>query len=204
MDPGRAPLVIVQGEAHREVPPELAVFSVAVSATDRDRAALITRLTERAAAVSGILDAHAAAIERRETAGVQVHPGRRKHEYSGNIETSVVLHDFGDLGVLLAALAGLDLTSVAGPWWQLKPGNRAGSDVRKKAVEDALDRARDYAAAVGATIERIVEIADEEGGGMHRMMRSEAFDQAFDLTPQVQTVTARVRLKVVITDPVVS
>ncbi|BBH64685.1 hypothetical protein ACTI_13700 [Actinoplanes sp. OR16] len=204
MDPGRAPLVVVHGEAHREIPPELAAFSVGVSATDRDKGALITRITERASAVSAILDDHAGAIERRETTGVQVHPGRKKHEYFGNIETSVVVHDFSDLGVLLAALAGLDLTSVSGPWWQLKPGNRAGSDVRKKAVEDALDRARDYAAAVGATLERIVEIADEESGGMHRMMRADIADPAFDLTPQVQTVSARVRLKVVITDPVIS
>jgi uncharacterized protein YggE len=201
VDPGRGPLVVVHGEAYREIPPELAVFSVGVSATERDKAAVVTRLTRGAAAVSEILESHAASIERRETAGLQVHPGPKKRDFSGDITTTVTLHDFGDLGELLAALAGLDQTSISGPWWQLRPGNRADADVRREAVTDALARARDYAAAVGATLDRIVEIVDEEGGGgMHRMMRA-AQDESFDLTPQVQTVTARVQLKIAITDP---
>jgi uncharacterized protein YggE len=43
------PMVTVRGEALREVPPEQAVFSVTVSARDKNRETALTRLTQRSA-----------------------------------------------------------------------------------------------------------------------------------------------------------
>ncbi|WP_328462204.1 SIMPL domain-containing protein [Actinoplanes sp. NBC_00393] len=209
------PIVTVHGEAHREVPPEQAVFSLTVSTVDRDKAALVARITQRAAEVGAVLDRFGAAVERRETTGVQVSPeynrrGKRTETYSGSITTTVTVTDFDRLGELLAELAVGELTSISGPWWQLRPGSRADADVRGEAVTDALDRARVYAAAVGAELDRIIEIADAESGGMHPMTRSfkggaEMADEAaaFELHPQQQTVEARVLLRVSITEPTV-
>ncbi|MFC7527852.1 SIMPL domain-containing protein [Actinoplanes sp. GCM10030250] len=212
------PIVVVHGEAHREVPPEQAVFSVVVSAADRDRAVVLSRLSQRAAEIGTILDRYGPAIERRETAGVQVYPefkrgGERVTSYAGSVATTVTATDFAALGMLLADIAARESASVSGPWWQLRRGSRAGADVRREAVADALDRAREYAAAVGSEIDRIVEIADAEAGGAHPMMRgafgafgaAEAADAAtgFDLFPQQQTVEARVLLRVTITEPTV-
>ena len=201
-----ATVVTVTGEASEEVPPEQAVFSVVVSAADRDRSELLSRLTRQAAVVDAVLDRAGPAVERRETAGVQVHQEGRKKSYRGSIDTTVTVTDFGVLGGLLADLAAQDLVAVAGPWWQLRPGNRADADVRREAVADALRRARDYAAAVGATPARILEISEAEGHGSHRMMmRAGAADMAepaeFDLLPQQQTVQARVLLRVAVTEP---
>ncbi len=50
------PMVVVRGEAVREVPPELAMLSVTVSARDADRQTTLTRLTERAAELRRHLD----------------------------------------------------------------------------------------------------------------------------------------------------
>ncbi|MEU8229381.1 SIMPL domain-containing protein [Actinoplanes sp. NPDC048967] len=207
------PMIVVRGEATREVPPELAIFSVTVSARDKDRQTALTRLTERAAELRSHLDDFPDAIERRETSGVQVHPelkrgGERISAYTGSVTTTVTVTDFTVLGELLLRLADRDQTSLSGPWWQLRPGSRAGAEVRRAAIADALGRAREYAEAVGAQVDRLVEIADENaGGGGQPMMRMAAFggapeaDLALEVDPQVQTVLASVLVRVTITEP---
>jgi uncharacterized protein YggE len=208
------PMIVVRGEATREVPPELAVLSVTVAARDKDRQTALTRLTERAAELRTHLDDFAEAIERRETTGVQVHPelkrggSERIAAYAGSVTTTVTVTDFSVLGELLLRLADRDQTTVSGPWWQLRPGSRAGADVRRAAITDALGRAREYAEAVGAQVDRLVEIADENtGGGAQPMMRMAAFDGApeadleLDVDPQQQTVHASVLVRVTTTEP---
>jgi uncharacterized protein YggE len=207
------PMIVVRGEATREVPPELAIFSVTVSARDKDRQTALTRITERAAELRTHLDDFPEAIERRETSGVQVHPelkrgGERISAYTGSVTTTVTVTDFTVLGELLLRLADRDQTSLSGPWWQLRPGSRAGAEVRRAAIADALGRAREYAEAVGAQVDRLVEIADENaGGGGQPMMRMAAFggapeaDLALEVDPQVQTVHASVLVRVTITEP---
>jgi uncharacterized protein len=210
------PMVVVRGEALREVPPEQAVFSVTVAARDKDRQVVLTRLTERAAELRSALDDYPDAIERRETGGVQVRPELKRGSekvtaYTGSVSTTVTVTDFSVLGELLLRLANLERASVLGPWWQLRPGSRAGADVRRAAIEDALGRAREYADAVGARVDRLVEILDEgTGGGGRPMMRmalsassaGEA-DLDLDLDPQQQTVQASVVVRVAITEPTV-
>src|SRR4051812_230315 len=166
----QAPVVVVRGEATREVPPEQAVLSVIVSARDRDRDTVTTRLSERSAAVREVLDAFAEAIEKRETSYVHVYPDlKRRSEhavaYVASASTSVTVTDFAALADLLLRLVALEQVSVSGPWWRLRPGSKAGAEVRSDAIADALLRANEYAAAVGARVQRLVEIADESRGG---------------------------------------
>lgn len=207
-------MIVARGEASREVPPELAVFSVTVSARDKDRQTTLTRLTERAAQLRSALDDYPEAIERRETSGVQVRPelkrgGERVSAYAGSVTTTVTVTDFAALGELLLRLANQDQTAVSGPWWQLRPGSRAGAEVRRAAIADALGRAREYAEAVGAEVDRLVEILDDGagGGGAQPMMRMAAFrgapeaDLELDIDPQQQTVQAAVIVRVTITEP---
>ena len=206
------PLISVRGEAVREVPPELALISVTVSARDKDRQTTLTRLIERAADLRTTLDDHPDAIERRETGSVQVYPelkrGERVSAYTGRVITMVTVTDFAVLGDLLLRLGNLEQTAVAGPWWQLRPGSRAGAEVRREAITDALNRAREYADAVGARVERLIEIVDEGAGDAHPVMRVAALskggpemDLALDIDPQQQTVQAAVIVRVAITEP---
>lgn len=205
------PTVVVRGEAIREVPPELAVISVTVSARDKDRQTTLTRLTERAAELRTALDGHAEAIERRETGSVQIYPemkGARERviAYHGSVSTSVTVTDFAVLGELLLRLGSLEQTQVGGPWWQLRKGSRAGADVRREAIEDALQRAKEYAEAVGSHVHRLIEIADDgsSGGppGLFRAYKAEAADSVeLELDPPLQTVQAGVTVRVAITAP---
>jgi uncharacterized protein YggE len=205
------PVVVVRGEATREVPPELASFTVHVSARDKDRQTTLTRLTARADKIRSVLDAYPDAIERRETSGVHIRPelkrgSERVSGYAGTVSTTVTVTDFEILGELLLRLAGEDQTSVDGPWWQLRPGSRAGADVRKDAVADALTRAREYAEAVGARVEGLAEIRDD-GAGFAPMMARAAFLSSMDgepqleIDPQPQTVSAGVVVTVRISEP---
>ncbi|GAA0541578.1 hypothetical protein GCM10010172_23680 [Paractinoplanes ferrugineus] len=205
------PTIVVRGESISEVPPEQAVFSVTVTARGRDKDTVLTQLTERAAVLRAALDGYGEAIERRETGGVHVFPEFKRGTdrpagWTGNVDTTVTVTDFTALGEMLPRLAGLDQVAIAGPWWQLRPGSTASSEVRRAAIADALDRAREYAAAVGSTIDRLVEISDEigGGGGFHSKAARAAMaaDTAgLELDPQVQTVQASVIVRVTITDP---
>jgi uncharacterized protein YggE len=209
------PTVVVRGEAVREVPPELATFAVTVSARDKDRQAALTRLAERAASIRTLLDGAGAAIERRETGGVHLSPevkrtGERVIAYSGSVTTTVTVTDFTVLGELMLRLGDQDQTSVAGPWWALRPGSVAGADVRRAAIADALDRAREYADAVGSALDRLLEIADDggNGGGARPMMRAayamksaDAEPLELDVDPQPQVVQASVQVRFAITEP---
>nr|WP_221375666.1 SIMPL domain-containing protein [Actinoplanes polyasparticus] len=206
------PTIVVRGEAFREVPPEQAVVSVTLSARDRDRETVVSRLLERSNELHALLAGAGDAIERRETGGVRVFPelkrgSERVVAYTGSVGTTVTVTDFEPLGQLLLRLAALEHAAVAGPWWQLRPGSRAGADVRREAIADALSRAREYAAAVGAGIDKLVEIADDGTSGGGPMMRAMAFDAGapesagFEIDPQPQTVQASVTVRVTITQP---
>ncbi|GID25373.1 SIMPL domain-containing protein [Paractinoplanes brasiliensis] len=206
------PMIVVRGEAFREVPPEQALLTVTLSARDREREAVVSRLLERSGELHELLAEAGDAIERRETGGVRVLPelkrgSERVVAYTGSIVTTVTLTDFEPLGQLLLRLARLEHAAVSGPWWQLRQGSRAGAEVRAEAITDALARAREYAAAVGARVDRLVEIADEGAGGGQPMMRMAAFDAGgaesagFDVDPQPQTVSASVTVRVTITEP---
>src|SRR5690242_6084901 len=108
-----APVVAVRGEVFREVDPEIASFSVTVTARDRDRQEALRRLASRVDDLRGVLDGYADAIEKRETSGLFVHPenkktGEKVTGYSGSVTTTVTVADFTALGEMMLRLADRD------------------------------------------------------------------------------------------------
>lgn len=211
-----APIVAVRGEVFREFPPEVARFSVTVASRQADRRDTLVRLAERADAVRELLDGYAAAIERRETGDLLVRPERqgpreRVVAYHGSFTTTVTVTDFTVLGELMLRLADQDQSSVAGPWWGLRPGSPVHREARRDAIAEALARAREYAGALGARVTALVELADAEVAqqplSMARM--SYGFDAAgagdappqLDFDPQLQTVHASVQARFTISEP---
>src|SRR4051794_9708316 len=199
-----SPIVSVRGEALIEVAPDLARFAVTVSARGKDRPGVINRLAERSAAVRTLVDEYGEAIERRETGAFHLSPelkrsGERVVAYTGSVGTTVTVTDFTVLGELMVRLADLEQAAVAGPWWELRPASPVAGGARRAAITDALDRAREYAAVVGARIDRLLEITDEGGGDrpMFRAVAAGPFEDApsLDLDPHVQTVRAAVHLR---------
>ncbi|MEV4271700.1 SIMPL domain-containing protein [Micromonospora aurantiaca (nom. illeg.)] len=209
-----APVVVVRGEAYREVAPELARFTVTAVARDRDRETTLTRLAERAAAVRALLDAAGPVVERRETGQVHVWPvtkraGERVVAYQGSVSTTVTTTDFTALGDLMLRLADQEQVEVAGPVWSLRPDSPAYREARQAAIADALVRAREYAEALGAQVIALRELSDTGmSAGPPMMMVGAAYSRSgepereLELDPAPQPVQAAVEARFTISEPV--
>ncbi|MFD8206383.1 SIMPL domain-containing protein [Streptomyces sp. NPDC059695] len=207
-----APQVTVRGEGRLEIEPEFARIWVTASARGTDRAETLADLTRRNARVLDLVKALGDAVEKVETGSFSLSPeltrkgrGERVHAYTGRVRVAAELADFTALGELVTRLADLEMTSVDGPWWELRPSSPAYAEARRLAVEEAVQRARAYAAALGTSLASLLELSD---AGLDRgpMPRRATFGTAavafsaegageappLDLEPQRQTVTAEV------------
>ncbi|MGP2437700.1 SIMPL domain-containing protein [Streptomyces sp. JW3] len=207
------PLISVTGEARLDVEPELARIGVTVGARGRDRRTALDDLTRRNTTALDLLKSYGDAVEHLETGAFSLTPeltrhgrGERVRTYHGTVHLTAELTDFTALGELTTRLADLDLTRVDGPRWALRPDSPAHRRAREQAVREAVQRAREYADALGTTLDALVELADhgtEEirsaafgPGRMRRLSMAAAAEEEpaapLDLEPQRQHVHAAV------------
>jgi uncharacterized protein YggE len=132
--------------------------------------------------------------------------------YTGTVTTTVTVVDFTVLGELMLRLADEEQTGVAGPWWSLRPASPVYAQARRAAIDEAVGRAREYAAALGARVAGLVELSDAglsrppEPVAAGRMLRfggapGGAAAPELDLEPARQTVYAQVEARFTITEP---
>jgi uncharacterized protein YggE len=162
-----APRIAVRGQAHLEVDPEIARIGITVTARGKDRRSALDDLTRRNAHVLDLVKSYGQAVEHLDTGAFSITPeltrhgrGERIRTYHGTVHLTAELTDFTALGELTTRLADLDLTRVDGPWWALRPDSPAHRQARQQAVREAVQRAREYAEALGTTLASLVEIAD--------------------------------------------
>jgi uncharacterized protein YggE len=218
-----APRIAVRGEARLEVDPEIARLTVTVASRGKDRRAALDDLTRRNTTALDLIKSYGQAVEKLETGSFSITPqlkehgrGERIHAYHGRVHITAELTDFTALGELTTRLADLDLTRVDGPWWALRPNSPAHRQARQQAVREAVQRAREYAEALGTTLAALVELADigaentppaypaAPGGARMRSMRGAAEDTAaapLDLEPQRQRVYAQVNARFTMAPP---
>ncbi|MET7380025.1 SIMPL domain-containing protein [Streptomyces sp. NPDC005526] len=217
------PRIAVRGEAHLEADPDLARIGITVSARGKDRRSTLEDLTRRNTQVLDLLKSYGPAVERIETGHLTLTPelaqrgrGERVRTHHGLVHLTAELTDFTALGELTTRLADLELTRVDGPWWALHPDSPVHRDARRQAVREALQRARDYAEALGATLAALVELADTGAENPEplpraatRMRSMAAYAGAgedtpappLDLEPQKQHVHATVNARFTMTPP---
>ncbi|MFF3330714.1 SIMPL domain-containing protein [Streptomyces sp. NPDC002888] len=218
-----APRIAVRGEAHLEVDPEIARISITVAARGRDRRTALEDLTRRNTTVLDLVKTYGNAVERLETGAFSITPelakrGRGEHirTYHGSVHITAELTDFTALGELTTRLADLELTRVTGPWWHLRPDSPAHRKARQQAVREAVQRAREYAEALGTSLAALVELADigaeaprpaypAAPGGRMRSMSAAATEDTpaapLDLEPQRQRVQAAINARFTMTPP---
>ncbi|KOU74692.1 periplasmic immunogenic protein [Streptomyces sp. MMG1533] len=220
-----APRIAVRGEARLEVDPEIARIGVTVASRGKDRRAALDDLTRRNTAALDLIKTYGDAVERLETGSFSITPqlkehgrGERIHAYHGRVHITAELTDFTALGELTTRLADLDLTRVDGPWWALRPDSPAHRKARQQAVREAVQRAREYAEALGTTLAALVELADigaenapppypAAPGSRMRSASYAAEDTAaapLDLEPQRQRVQAQVNARFTMAPPQLS
>jgi uncharacterized protein YggE len=217
---GAAPTVAVRGSWTAEVPPELARVRITVGARHGDRAQALRDLTGRVAEVRAALEGYGAAVESVESGPLWVRPqfkdGRPRERVTGylaGVQLTAAVVDFPVLGDLLLRLADRGMVSLAGPFWELRPGSDAYRRARTEAVRDARRRAEEYAEAAGARLTGLVQIADvglsaPEGSpaAPAAMFRTAAHDTVadeigFEVEPVPQTVSATVEVRFIATQP---
>ncbi len=216
------PRVAVRGEARIEVDPEIARIGITVSARGTDRRTALEDLTRRNNAALDLIKSYGDPVEKLETGAFSITPELTRHgraerirAYHGRVHITAELSDFTTLGELTTRLADLELTQIDGPWWALRPTSPAHGQARRQAVLEAVQRAREYAEALGASLAALVELADlgaenaapftaAPGAGMRTMAFSATEDAGpppLDLEPQRQTVYAQVNARFTMTPP---
>ncbi|MCI3270451.1 SIMPL domain-containing protein [Streptomyces cylindrosporus] len=217
-----APRIAVRGEARLEVDPEIARIGITVASRGKDRRAALDDLTRRNTTALDLVKSYGDVVERLETGAFSISPelkdkgrGERVHAYHGRVHITAELTDFTTLGELTTRLADLDLTRVDGPWWALRPDSPAHRQARQQAVKEAVQRAREYAEALGTSLAALVELADIGAENAQPYppapgrMRSMAYGGAaedtaaapLDLEPQRQHVYAAVNARFTMAPP---
>jgi uncharacterized protein YggE len=203
------PLVSVRGEAILSCEPEVAKVSVTVNARAKDRPQALSLLARRRDEVTSLLGQAGAAVERTEDGSAHVRPdfkdGKGKEQVIGYVASSqsdLTINDFAVLSDIVTSLAKLEMTTVDGPTWHLRPGSPQHRKARVLAAQDALSRAREYAEAFGTTVVELLELADrgmlsEQSSSLSaraasRMSGHRSWDEddgaSFDFQPVTQDV----------------
>lgn len=205
-----APQVVVRGEAVLRVPPEVADLTVTVRCRARDRERALETCAVRAREVAAVLAAAGDDVEAQETTNVSVHLEHDEHGATApvaTVGTRVTVPRPDAAGDLVVALGRLDDVDVWGPAWRLRPDSPVPEQARLAAVQDAVRRARQYAAAFGAELLELVEVADtgigglQVAGGAAAMARFESSAPALDLAPAPQEVHGSVEVRFTMSAP---
>jgi uncharacterized protein YggE len=196
-----APTVTVRGEAQVEGPPELATVSAVLHTSGASAAEVTRALADLGQQLDRALPD--LVFDSVRTDPLSVAPvfdrrsGVRVTGYAGRSATRLTLADFSGLADLLVALSALPGVQLDGPWWSLRHASPLEQQARLAAVRAAVARARDYAAALGATLGDLLELSDTDGGMAGVVPRAFAMAAGagapeLDLEPQPQTVNAAV------------
>jgi uncharacterized protein YggE len=172
-------LLSVRGEARQMVSPDYATVAAAIQATRgskaeavRAAAAGLDSLTADLAAQGGVaLDAgtgqrpltwSAQSATTHEEYAYDSQTGH--HQPTGRVTAAVAVmiavRAFGLLDTLGAVLAAHEAVSVHQVTWHVDWDNPAWQDVRAAAIQAAIRKGRDYAAALGGSLRSVQHIAD--------------------------------------------
>jgi uncharacterized protein YggE len=172
-------LLSVRGEARLMVPPDYALVAVTVSSSQGSKAEAV-----RAAAAG--LDGLVADLVARGGVALDAGTGRRpltwsaqsvatfaEHAENGEtgqygptgrvtaaVDVTIAVRDFGLLEALGAVLAVRETVTVHQVTWHTDWDNSAWPGVRAAAVQAAIAKGRDYAAALGVAVRAVEHIAD--------------------------------------------
>ncbi|MBO0822268.1 MAG: SIMPL domain-containing protein [Actinobacteria bacterium] len=172
-------LLSVRGEARQTVPPDYAVLSATLAVTRDSKAqalsasaAALDRVTAGLAALGGVTLGPDTGRQPLTWSGrsAGTHPEHRHNPETGQreptgqvratVSIAITVRDFGLLDRVGASLAAHEDLSVHAVSWDVDWDNPAWPQVRAAAIQAAIGKGRDYAAALGGSLRSVEHIAD--------------------------------------------
>ena len=200
------PSITVDGEAQREVAPDLATVTLGV-VTDRATASQASADNAQAAAAvvataraAGLGDAYirttgiglAAVTDGRDSSKIKT--------FRASNQVSLRMRDLGKVGPLVGQLAAQGANDIDGIAFSVENPQPILDDLRGDATRDASRKAEIYAKAAGVKLGRILRIAPDAAGLPVPMPRAYKLRMAADApAPPVEAGTEALRAHVQVT-----
>ncbi|AZO51498.1 MAG: DUF541 domain-containing protein [Mesorhizobium sp.] len=189
-DSQAAPRIVVSGEGHATAAPDLALLTLSVMREAKTARAALDANNDAMAAVIAAMKSAGIKDRDLQTAGIQINPrynytnkpdGSQEAElvaYQVTNTLSVRIRDIDKTGDILDKAVSLGVNQGGGIAFSNEDPSAAVTEARKKAVADAMAKARTLAEAAGVSIGRVLEITDQNIAPPPMPINAKAFDAA--------------------------
>lgn len=165
-----APRLTVEGRGEVAVTPDIATVTVGVLREAKTAGEALAANNQAMAAVLARVEAAGLAPRDIRTSAISLSPRREQPEkatqppaivgFTARNQLSLRVRDLATLGAVLDAVVGEGANELGGVAFGLSDETETLAEARRRAVADALSRARLYAEAAGVTLGRILQIGE--------------------------------------------
>ena len=203
--------IIVSGEGEATTPPDLALLSLSVMREAKTARAALDANNDAMAAVIAAMKAAGIKDRDLQTAGIQINPrynytnkpdGSQEGElvaYQVTNTLSVRVRDIDKTGEILDKAVSLGVNQGGGIAFTNDDPAATVTEARKKAVADAVAKAKTLAAAAGVSLGKVLEITDQNIRPAPMPINAKAFDAAAGAAAPVQAGENSYNVQVTVT-----
>ena len=185
-----SPRIVVSGEGQATAAPDLALLTLSVMREAKTARAALDANNDAMAAVIAAMKSAGIKDRDLQTAGIQINPrynytnkpdGGQDAElvaYQVTNTLSVRIRDIDKTGDILDKAVSLGVNQGGGIAFSNEDPSAAVTEARKKAVADAMAKAKTLAEAAGVSIGRVLEITDQNIAPPPMPINAKAFDAA--------------------------
>ncbi|MGB3833217.1 MAG: SIMPL domain-containing protein [Mesorhizobium sp.] len=189
------PRIVVSGEGEATIAPDVAVLTLSVMREAKTAREALDANNDAMAAVIAAMKSAGIADRDLQTAGIQISPrynysdkpdGGQTAElvaYQVSNTLSVRVRDIDKTGEILDKAVTLGVNQGGGISFTNENPDAAMTEARKKAMADAIAKAKTLAEAAGASVGKVLEINDQNFRPMPMPMAARTFDSAAAKVP---------------------
>ncbi|PBB90179.1 MULTISPECIES: SIMPL domain-containing protein [unclassified Mesorhizobium] len=189
------PRIVVSGEGEATVAPDMAILTLSVMREAKTARAALDANNDAMAAVIAAMKSAGIADRDLQTAGIQINPrynytnkadGSQEAElvaYQVTNTLSVRVRNVDKTGDILDKAVSLGVNQGGGIAFTNDDPKATITEARKKAVADALAKAKTLAAAAGVNLGKVIEITDQNVAPAPMPLNAKAFDAARAAVP---------------------
>lgn len=194
-DPAKTPRIVVTGEGEASIAPDIALLSLSVLREAKTARAALDANNDAMAAIIAAMKASGIADRDLQTGGIQINPrynftnkpdGSQEAElvaYQVTNTLSVRVRDIDKTGEILDKAVSLGVNQGGGISFTNDDPASALTEARKKAVADAISKAKTLAEAAGVSVGRVLEITDQTLAPSPMPISAKSFDAARAAVP---------------------